>query len=165
MSSHDSEPRVELTLEPRPIWLWFVLAIHLLALAALFLADLGWIARLVAAVVIAISLPRQLAAHWTRHAPRAIQTVVWLGDGRWRLTDNRGTTAGRLVEHYLGNRLIVLKFKHHPAVLLWTAGEMSSGLRQLRVRLRHGRVGANRQAGHRNRALDSVGTATMRGNR
>ncbi|HET7370123.1 MAG TPA: hypothetical protein VFK45_04725 [Gammaproteobacteria bacterium] len=140
MSSNSSEPRVELTLQARPEMFWGLAAIHLLALAALFAADLAALYRLLLAAMIAASLWRQLATHWRRRTPRAIRRIIWHGDGRWELADGRGTTIGVLTDYYLGSGLILLKFQHHPAVLLWNGAAAAPALRRLRVRLRHGRL-------------------------
>ncbi|HET7569368.1 MAG TPA: hypothetical protein VFK96_02140 [Gammaproteobacteria bacterium] len=140
MSSHNFEPRVELEIRPQPLWLWCLLAIHVLAAMAISVLAIGIAVRVVLAVGIVLSLSRQWAVHGKRTAPRAIRSLVWQSDGRWRLIDGRGTTVGILEDYYLGSRLVILKFRHHPAVLLWNGGVLSTPLRRLRTRLRHGEI-------------------------
>ncbi|HET7587230.1 MAG TPA: hypothetical protein VFL45_04000 [Gammaproteobacteria bacterium] len=156
MSLSVSEPRIELTLQPRREWLWFLVVVHAVAFFALFAAELGTIVRVLLTAAIVVSLSRQLATHWRRSTPRAIRSIVWHTDGRWEVTDGRGTMIGVLDDYYLGSHLVILKFRHHPAVLLRGSGAIAPAMRRLRVRLRHGRVGmpglSPQRYGHPSRA-------------
>jgi hypothetical protein len=160
----DREPRVDLCLASQAQWFWFPVAMHAAALAAVWLAGFGWAASLVLSAAVASSLAIQLATHWRRIMPRSIRAVTWYGDGRWEITDNRATLAGSLVSYYLGSRVIILKFRFHPAVLLWRAEKLSSAERRLRVRLRHGRISLDQTPRLRWRKPGSGGAVTMRGN-
>ncbi|HET6724451.1 MAG TPA: hypothetical protein VFH85_00405 [Gammaproteobacteria bacterium] len=140
MLSKDSEPRVELELTPRPMWLWFLLVVHAAAGAAAFLTAFDLLLKALLAAAIACSLARQLAIHWKQTAPRAIRAVVWHGDGRWQIADGRGTLAAELTGYYLGSHLVILNFRHHPAVLIWSGNTVAQAPRRLRMRLRHGRA-------------------------
>ncbi|HET8552041.1 MAG TPA: hypothetical protein VFM97_06155 [Gammaproteobacteria bacterium] len=141
MLSKNFEPRVELEIRPQPLWLWCLLAIHVLSAVAVCVLAVGVAVRVALSVGIMLSLTRQWTVHWKRTAPRAIRSLVWQSDGRWRLIDGRGTTFGILEDYYLGSHLVILKFRHHPAVLLWSGGTLSAPLRRLRTRLRHGEIG------------------------
>lgn len=137
MSSHASAPRVDLDLKPQRAVLAFVLGAHAVALAALLTAIAlpAW-ALALGAATIAASCAVCLAIHWRLAAPHCVHRVTWFGDGRWRLVDARGEHAGRLVDYFAGRRLLIFKFKGHPAVLLWPpAGDDAA--RRLRLRLRH----------------------------
>ncbi|HET7308158.1 MAG TPA: hypothetical protein VFK24_10155 [Gammaproteobacteria bacterium] len=117
-----------------------MLIIHALAAVAVCVLAAGIAVRVVLAAGIILSLSRQWTVHWKRTAPRAIRSLIWQSDGRWQLVDDRGTTVGILEDYYLGSHLVILKFRHHPAVLLWNGGTLSTPVRRLRTRLRHGEV-------------------------
>jgi hypothetical protein len=140
MSSKDYEPRVELEIVPRPLWLWFLLIVHAAAGVALALTAFNLFLKGLLVAAIAASLARQFAIYWKQTAPRAIRAIVWHGDGRWQITDGRGTLAGELTGYYLGSRLVILNFRHHPAVLICRGHVAAGAERRLRLRLRHGRT-------------------------
>jgi hypothetical protein len=138
MSSNASAPRIDIELAPQQAVLVFVLGVHAVALAALLsaIALPAWALAVVAGAIVA-SCAGCLAVHWRLATPRCVRRLTWLGDGRWRLVDARGEHAGCLVDYFTGRRLLILKFKGHPAVLLWSQAA-DDAARRLRVRLRHG---------------------------
>lgn len=148
MSSHASEPRVELELRPRRVWLWFIAAVHALALAAVATLALNglWLTALV--LVVAASAAWHLKVYWRLAAPASIRHLIWFGDGRWRVSDSRGAHDGALVDYHLSRRLLILKFKRHPAVLLWGRAD-AADVRRLRARLKHGRIDLHAATGWR----------------
>jgi hypothetical protein len=119
---------------------WFLVGVHLCSAVALAFADVGAVATAILLLGVAASFARNWIIHWRQSAPRAIRSLVWQADGRWWLIDNRGETVGRLAHYYLGAHLVILNFSGHPAVLILSAGEASTMIRRLRVRLRHGRA-------------------------
>lgn len=140
MSSHASEPRVELELRPRRAWLWFIIVVHVLALAAAARLALSAQWLILLGCIIVASAVWCLAVYWRLAARTSIHRLVWFGDGRWRITDRRGDHDGVLSDYYLARGLLILKFKGHPAVLLWRSGDDADDVRRLRARLKHGRI-------------------------
>lgn len=147
MSSNASEPRVELALRPQLLWLALLLVSHALALVATLVAGIIWPIQLLLCLLIAASLPFNAKRYWLLSTSHAIRRVEWSTDGRWTLRDNSGEVPGTLVDYYLGTRLVILKFRRHPAVLLWCGRKPAPMVRRLRVRMRHGRMAPQEKAG------------------
>lgn len=128
-----SSETLRIALRPSRLLAGYLIAVHGLAGAALFLADLsGWIRLLISATV-AFGLVYSLRRHYWRGQKELIYR-----EGSWKLLDDRGAQDLELAgESYIHPWLCILRFKTCVLTLLPDSAD-SIQLSALRRTLRYG---------------------------
>lgn len=135
---------------PAPIWFQtrpsrhlcaYLVAVHVLAWAALWLTPSPAWLRVLTGVVLAIHLAWQIRRHVFRHGAAGIRALHWQADGRWRVLDGTGRLTGyrRVRVDLAAPALILARLTgEQGARWLLLAGDSADpeALRRLRVRLR-----------------------------
>lgn len=133
----------------QPIWLQllpsrglliYLALAHAAALLSLFTLQLPEPPRWIAALLVLLSLMREVWVHGLQKGARAVRRLHWRSDGQWWLTDGEGAT--RVYPDYDTHLrrpwLVVLRLKAETGSRwLWLPGDCADAdtLRRLRVRL------------------------------
>jgi hypothetical protein len=139
--AHATESAVTLQTRHSRYLTWYLLMVHGAALAVPLLTPLWFPARIAAALLVLLSLVRQLRTHSWRRGRQATRALRWRADGRWTVTDG----AEHKLEYarcqvVLAEPALILAQLRSPGRRHWLVLAADSAgaepLRQLRVRLR-----------------------------